>query len=80
MVLETALGKLSVEERRALARHLIHRLNNAVAPLDIRLQLQPRESVPRDPLLKDALFAVEKIQELAGELRTAAGIESLEQK
>jgi hypothetical protein len=76
-VLKTALGKLSPEERRALVKHLIHRLTNAISPLDIRLQLQPAENLTRDPLLKDAVFAVESIRALSEELQVAGGMEPL---
>ena len=78
MGIEAELGKLGIEERRSLAKQLVHKLTNAIAPLDIRLQLPHRGA--EEPLLKDAHFAVAKIQELVEELRAAGGLESLDQR
>ena len=73
MALDTAWGKLGADERRALARELIHRLNNAIAPLDIRLQL-PLGDAANNALIKDAHFAVGKVRELIAELQGIAGV------
>ena len=80
MCLDAALGSLSSEERKILVKHLIHRLTNAISPLDIRLQLPVPDGIAGEPMHKDAVFAVEKIKELAEQLRASAGMEPPERE
>jgi hypothetical protein len=68
------LSQLSPDDRLRVCRWIEDRFVNAITPLGMRMQREPRVVIDCDPTLQAAAKAVERVMDGVDEARVLAGI------